>query len=296
MTPEDTAYCMNCGSEISGDTNFCPECGSSQEPEKIEAQESKVDGQDVEKVKDDGFTSWAIGFQPGKTGRNILVGLAYFLFYFVGIPLLMYAYLRENPDKAKYFAWVGGVLIILMAIPAISQGTVWGFIAGGIILLLGLFFLPIIRKKLGLGSVPGIDVEDSARRSVIVGTGYAIGSMALVGSALPETETAPSDADGKDANGNSNGGVEFAVRVLYDGSWQGAISVTEGGSSQTESISGSGSETIDITGNVDIISANAQKEDDSSAELVIQILQNGDVVSEASTTAEYGVAQTSESF
>ena len=108
MTTEDMAYCMNCGSEISGDTNFCPECGSSQEPEKIETQESTVDGQDVEKVKDDGFTSWAIGFQPGKTGRNILVGLAYFLFYFVGIPLLVYAYLRENPGKAKYFAWVGG--------------------------------------------------------------------------------------------------------------------------------------------------------------------------------------------
>ena len=44
-----------------------------------------------------------------------------------------------------------------------------------------------------------------------------------------------------------------------------------------------------------LISANAQKKDGSSNELTIQILKDGKVVKESSTTAEYGVAQVSAS-
>ena len=44
-----------------------------------------------------------------------------------------------------------------------------------------------------------------------------------------------------------------------------------------------------------IISANAQKQDSSSDNLTIQILKDGKVVKEASTNAEYGVAQVSAS-
>lgn len=40
------------------------------------------------------------------------------------------------------------------------------------------------------------------------------------------------------------------------------------------------------------ISMNAQKQDDSSEEPTIRILQAGEVVSEQLMTAEYGVAQT----
>jgi len=94
-----------------------------------------------------------------------------------------------------------------------------------------------------------------------------------------------------DTGGGSNGdsGSSFSVRVQYEGEWQGNIST--GGSSR--SIDGSGTRTIEIDGSPDLISANAQKDDDSSNTLTIQILENGEVVKETSTSAEYGVAQIS---
>lgn len=90
--------------------------------------------------------------------------------------------------------------------------------------------------------------------------------------------------------------TEFVVRIIYDGEWQGSLSVTGGGSSDSRSIEGAGEQTIEIEREVDIISVNAQKQDDSSGELTVQILRNGEVAAESSTSAEYGVAQTSQSF
>ena len=78
------------------------------------------------------------------------------------------------------------------------------------------------------------------------------------------------------------------VQISYSGSWSGAI--TTGGS--TKSISGSGNETIDIEKS-GVVSANAQKQDGSSKELNIKIIKDGKVVEEASTDAEYGLAQVS---
>lgn len=97
--------------------------------------------------------------------------------------------------------------------------------------------------------------------------------------------TSEDDDSGSGSDGSS--GSTFEVKVEYNGEWQGSVSA--GGSSR--SIEGTGSKTIDIDGSPDIISANAQKEDDSSDELTIKILKDGKVVKEASTTAEYGVAQ-----
>lgn len=98
--------------------------------------------------------------------------------------------------------------------------------------------------------------------------------------------TSQDDASG---GGGTESGATYAVRVQYDGEWQGSVST--GGSSR--SIDGSGSRTVDIDGSPDVISANAQKQDDSDRELTVQILEEGDVVKEASTTAEYGIAQVS---
>lgn len=100
--------------------------------------------------------------------------------------------------------------------------------------------------------------------------------------------------DGIDGSDSSDGGdgeseASFSVRVQYSGEWQGSIA--EDGSSR--SVQGTGTKTIEIEGSPDTISANAQKQDDSSDELVIQILKDGEVVEETSTTAEYGVAQVS---
>lgn len=83
----------------------------------------------------------------------------------------------------------------------------------------------------------------------------------------------------------------YEVRIEYSGEWQGSISA--GGSSR--SIDGTGSETVEIDGSPDVISANAQKTDDNSQELIIQIIEDGNVVEQTSTTAEYGVAQVTHS-
>ncbi|WP_143823805.1 DUF6517 family protein [Halosegnis longus] len=90
-------------------------------------------------------------------------------------------------------------------------------------------------------------------------------------------------------SGGSGSESSFSVRVQYSGSWQGSIGT--GGSTRT--VEGSGSRTIQIDGSPNIISANAQKQDDNSDTLTIQILNDGEVVKDASTSAAYGIAQIS---
>lgn len=106
-----------------------------------------------------------------------------------------------------------------------------------------------------------------------------------------ETSTPTATATATDATG---GGLE--VRIVYSGEWAGALSVTGDGSSDLRSIQGSGPTTIDVPDDAQIVSVNAQKQDDSSKEITVQIIRDGEVIAESSTNAEYGVAQTSESF
>lgn len=107
-------------------------------------------------------------------------------------------------------------------------------------------------------------------------------------------EEAQEEAEETEGNAEEAEGAEgsLAVRIDYDGDWSGAVGTEE----STRSVDGSGSEEIAIEGSPGVVSANAQKQDDSADELIIQILQDGEVVAEESTTAEYGVASVSESF
>jgi len=119
-------------------------------------------------------------------------------------------------------------------------------------------------------------------------------TSASYGVAQVTSEDGISDSSGdSDSQSGSQSESEseptYQVEISYSGEWQGSIA--SGGSSR--SVQGSGSDTIEIEGSPDIISANAQKQDDSSDELTIQILQDGEVVKESSTSAEYGVAQVS---
>lgn len=98
-----------------------------------------------------------------------------------------------------------------------------------------------------------------------------------------------SDDDSDSSESSDSSSSAYSVRVIYGGEWSGSIAAD--GSSR--SVDGSGEETFEIEGEPMSVSANAQKQDDSSDELTIQILQGGEVVAEQSTTAEYGVAQTS---
>ncbi|GGC63377.1 hypothetical protein [Haloferax sulfurifontis] len=99
--------------------------------------------------------------------------------------------------------------------------------------------------------------------------------------------------DSADISGDSNEDTEtessFSFKVTYSGDWRGSLMV--GGSSR--SIDGSGDESFSIDGSPNVISGNAQKQDDSDDKLTVQILENGEVVKESSTTAEYGLAQVS---
>ena len=89
-----------------------------------------------------------------------------------------------------------------------------------------------------------------------------------------------------DGNTGNNAGTQ--IKVIYDGSWNGALSTGDGSS---KTIEGTGNETINVTNDTtDIVSANAQKMDGGSGELKIQLLKNGEVKKESSTTAQYGIA------
>lgn len=80
----------------------------------------------------------------------------------------------------------------------------------------------------------------------------------------------------------------ISVKVIYDGEWQGSISAD----GSVRSVQGSGTKTLDVKGSPSVVSANAQKKAAASGEkLTIQILKDGEVLKESSTTADYGMAQ-----
>lgn len=165
--------------------------------------------------------------------------------------------------------------------------------------------------------LPGISDENSTLRNGIVGCAYVFLVLMIIGAAAPaEDDTQPSaDAPDSDAaeqtqakqtqqqqtqaqteakqtKTQANKASGYQVRISYDGEWQGSINA-DGAS---RSVDGSGTETFDIDkDNPMSIAANGQKKDDGSGELTVEILKDGEVVSEQSTTAEYGMAQTTHS-
>lgn len=228
----DTVFCISCGTELDTDTEFCPECGSDQSPESLNSG--------TEPATNDGFTSWAIGFKPGHTLRNVVVGLAYFLFYAIGIPLLIYAYLVENPGKGKYFAWAGGGLLMLAGLGTLVEGTMPAVAAGLIVIAIGLMFLPIVRRRLGVGSPPGIDEHNSARRNLLVGVGYGFAGFVVSGAAMgtlvPETETDSSHDETSETDGSDGSGGNSDGSSASDSTSASRSDSTSGGNGGSESL------------------------------------------------------------
>lgn len=107
----NTAFCTNCGASIPADAQTCPECGAN--------QSSSLESGDKNGGKE-GFTSWAIGFKPGATGRNIIVGLAYFFFSLIGIILLLVGYARRGGKYKKRAYAIAAVLILLFGVAAVT--------------------------------------------------------------------------------------------------------------------------------------------------------------------------------
>lgn len=87
---------------------------------------------------------------------------------------------------------------------------------------------------------------------------------------------------------NQDPSLGLQVKVIYPGKWTGTIY-----DSSTRSISGTGTKTFDIENEYSRIDVSATKKDGSNEELTVQILKNGIVMEESSTTAEYGYASVS---
>lgn len=85
--------------------------------------------------------------------------------------------------------------------------------------------------------------------------------------------------------------TQVLIKVEYDSEWQGAY----GDPSALVSWNGNGTKTVTLNKPdtyLWIISANAQKQDDSSKTLTVSILlPDGTVLKTASTTSPYGIAQ-----
>ena len=81
--------------------------------------------------------------------------------------------------------------------------------------------------------------------------------------------------------------ANYQAKVIYAGKWQGAM----GDAGNMKSIAGTGTMTYDIQNPKYAISLNAQKMDDSSQQLTVQILKGGTVIKSEFTDAPYGVAQ-----
>lgn len=164
--------------------------------------------------------------------------------------------------------------------------------------------------------VPGI-AEGHRYRNDAVGVVYIFVLMAVLGAMIPADEEP--NAGGANGGDTSDGAAlatttvtasptptattkttrtprdTYAIQITYDGDWAGALSVSSSGGSTSRSISGSGDKTITVY-RPDVISVNAQKQDDRPTRLTLQILHNGRVVAESSTWAAYGVAAVGESF
>jgi hypothetical protein len=226
VASEENAFCISCGEEISSNENFCPECGASQDPEELNDGNAEADDHT-------GFTSWAIGFKPGSTLRNILVGFVYVLFTGLSVAVLIYAYLKEHPEKLSTAAWISGIFFILAGAGAFADGSGRGIIAGVISIIIGVLYLPAVRERLPIGSPPGIDEVNTGRRNALVSTGYWFGGAMIVGGIAPETETETTGSTGTtsgDSSG-SNDGSEDTSGGTSEGSNDGSED-TSGGTSE----------------------------------------------------------------
>jgi len=94
---------------------------------------------------------------------------------------------------------------------------------------------------------------------------------------------------GDNSNQNTNTVKGYQVRITTSGSWSGSI-----GSIDQSTYDGAGDKTIDVKDvSGGILVAVIQKQGGDSSELKVEILKDGKVIKEGSTTAAYGVVTVS---
>lgn len=102
-----------------------------------------------------------------------------------------------------------------------------------------------------------------------------------------DDSSSSSSSDSDDGVGDAS----LQVKVISSGSWSGSV----GTASKQKTVSGSGTEVINLDGTGwDIASAVIQKQDGDSSTLTVQLIKDGKVKSEESTNAAYGVVSVSD--
>lgn len=126
--------------------------------------------------------------------------------------------------------------------------------------------------------------------SIIAVCCVAVFILAMIGGGTtPDKNTATTTDDSTNDTVEQPKGVQ--VHIISDGSWSGSIGDLGGQSTYD----GSGEDTIDLGDAESVVSAAIQKQTGDSSELKVEIIKDGKVIKEGSTTAEYGVVSVSTS-
>lgn len=128
-----------------------------------------------------------------------------------------------------------------------------------------------------IGSALSPDENTSSYKSSSSGSDYSSSSSSSSSSYSSSSSSSSNDGVGDSA---------LQVKVIYSGSWDGAVGTID----SDYSVSGSGSKVLNIDGSRwDTCSAVIQKADSGNGKLTVQIIKNGKVKKQSSTTASYGV-------
>lgn len=242
------------------------------------------------------------GMKPGSTGRNVILGLIYGIVALFAGPFIIPVLILASPLIAAIAVGKNykGTAEKLSGLPGIDpeaglQSAVVAFVCVVLLLAVVSAIVPADDTEQASdsasSSTPTPEQTDAAQAATETETQEQTESPTETQvTETPEPEPEPdTETPAPETEAPESSGDGYQVRISYDGEWSGAI----GKEGTTRSVDGSGTETFDIEGDPFIVSGNAQKQDAGSGELTIQILEDGEVISEQSTTAEYGVASTS---
>ena len=126
--------------------------------------------------------------------------------------------------------------------------------------------------------------------SIIVVCCIGVLIIAIIGGGLSsDKNTAPTTKDTTNNANNTAQAKGVQIHIMSNGEWSGSI----GDAGSQSSYDGSGEDTVDLGNAKSVVSAVIQKKTADSSELKVEILKDGKVLKEGSTTAEYGVVTVS---
>lgn len=267
--------CSNCGEEINDGIKFCPSCG-----ENLEKQKTQDIGENLVNLKcpDCGHEiSDAVAFCPN-----------------CGCTLKVSAKGSEEPDDLDVNASQkedDGTSADSESNSSQNNGSKFNSTQNA----------GAKNQKKSLSDIPEDFKNASTGKKILTVLLCCCIGLALFGAIggiiLPDSNTSDIYEDSYDysddiiSSGSSDsdygiGDSDIQIRVTCDGDWQGSVGV---GSSQA-SYSGSGDKLINLDGDSsDIVAAAIQKQDSGNGKLKVEIIKDGKVVKDASTTSEYGV-------